>query len=76
MRPVVSKNTNELKTCHSKSLSAGTSAHGHRDLGRGCVPRSVEKERRSPLRHQGIRSGGNLRVFENLAQTLVAVDAP
>ena len=42
----------------------------------GCVPRSVEKERRPPLRHQGIRSGGNLRVFENLAQTLVAVDAP
>ena len=41
----------------------------------GCVPRSVEKERRPPLRHQGIRSGGNLRVFENLAQTLVAVDA-
>ena len=25
--------------------------------------------------HQGIRSGGPLRVFENLAQTLVAVDA-
>ena len=43
---------------------------------RGCVPRFVEKERRPPLRHQGIRSGGNLRVFENLAQTLVAVDAP
>ena len=42
----------------------------------GCVPRFVEKERRPPLRHQGIRSGGNLRVFENLAQTLVAVDAP
>ena len=42
---------------------------------RGCVPRFVEKERRPPLRHQGIRSGGNLRVFENLAQTLVAVDA-
>ena len=42
----------------------------------GCVPRSVEKERHPPLRHQGIRSGGNLRVFENLAQTLVAVDAP
>ena len=42
----------------------------------GCVPRFVEKERRHPLRHQGIRSGGNLRVFENLAQTLVAVDAP
>ena len=41
----------------------------------GCVPRFVEKERRPPLRHQGIRSGGNLRVFENLAQTLVAVDA-
>ena len=41
----------------------------------GCVPRSVEKERHPPLRHQGIRSGGNLRVFENLAQTLVAVDA-
>ena len=41
----------------------------------GCVPRSVEKERRPPLRHQSIRSGGNLRVFENLAQTLVAVDA-
>ena len=34
----------------------------------GCVPRFVEKERRPPLRHQGIRSGGNLRVFENLAQ--------
>ena len=32
----------------------------------GCVPRSVEKERRPPLRHQSIRSGGNLRVFENL----------
>ena len=30
----------------------------------GCVPRFVEKERRPPLRHQGIRSGGNLRVFE------------
>ena len=43
--------------------------------GMGCVPRSVEKERRPPLRHQSIRSGGNLRVFENLAQTLVAVDA-
>ncbi len=28
-----------------------------------------------PLRHQSIISGGNLRVFENLAQTLVAVDA-
>ena len=42
----------------------------------GCVPRFVEKERRPPLRHQGIRSGGNLRVFENFAQTLVAVDAP
>ena len=42
---------------------------------RECVPRFVEKERRPPLRHQGIRSGGNLRVFENLAQTLVAVDA-
>ena len=41
----------------------------------GCVPRSVEKERRPPLRHQSIRSGGNLRVFENLARTLVAVDA-
>ena len=41
----------------------------------GCVPRSVEKERRPPLRHQGIISGGNLRVFENLARTLVAVDA-
>ena len=41
----------------------------------GCVPRFVEKERRPPLRHQGIISGGNLRVFENLAQTLVAVDA-
>ena len=34
-----------------------------------------EKERRPPLRHQSIISGGNLRVFENLAQTLVAVDA-
>ena len=42
---------------------------------RGCVPRFVEKERRPPLRHQSIISGGNLRVFENLAQTLVAVDA-
>ena len=41
----------------------------------GCVPRSVEKERHPPLRHQRIISGGNLRVFENLAQTLVAVDA-
>ena len=41
----------------------------------GCVPRSVEKERHPPLRHQSIISGGNLRVFENLAQTLVAVDA-
>ena len=41
----------------------------------GCVPRSVEKERRPPLRHHSIRSGGNLRVFENLAQTLVTVDA-
>ena len=41
----------------------------------GYVPRSVEKERRPPLRHQSIRSGGNLRVFENLAQTLVTVDA-
>ena len=41
----------------------------------GCVPRFVEKERRPPLHHQGIRSGGNFRVFENLAQTLVAVDA-
>ena len=38
-------------------------------------PRFVEKERRPPLRHQSIISGGNLRVFENLAQTLVAVDA-
>ncbi len=26
-------------------------------------------------RHQSVISGGNLRVFENLAQTLVAVDA-
>ena len=42
---------------------------------KGCVPRFVEKERRPPLRHQSIISGGNLRVFENLAQTLVAVDA-
>ncbi len=41
----------------------------------GYIPRSVEKERRPPLRHQNIISGGNLRVFENLAQTLVAVDA-
>ena len=41
----------------------------------GCVPRSVEKERHPPLCHQGIISGGNRRVFENLAQTLVAVDA-
>ena len=41
----------------------------------GCVPRSVEKERRPPLRHRSIMSGGDLRVFENLAQTLVAVDA-
>ncbi len=41
----------------------------------GCVPRSVEKERHPPLRHQSIISGGNLRAFENLAQTLVAVDA-
>ena len=41
----------------------------------GCVPRSVEKERHPPLRHQGIISGGNICVFENLAQTLVAVDA-
>ena len=39
----------------------------------GCVPRSVDKEQRPPFRHQGIRSGDNLRVFENLAQTLVAV---
>ncbi len=46
-----------------------------KDAPEGCVPRSVEKERRPPLRHQSIRSGGNLRVFENLAQTLVAVDA-
>ena len=46
-------------------------------LGQGDVSRgSWKKERRPPLRHQGIRSGGNLRVFENLAQTLVAVDAP
>ena len=44
-------------------------------IGGGCVPRSVEKERHPPLRHQSIISGGNLRVFENLAQTLVAVDA-
>ena len=35
----------------------------------------MEKERRPPLRHQSIISGGNLRAFENLAQTLVAVDA-
>ena len=35
---------------------------------RRCVPRSVEKERRPPLGHQSIRSCGNLRVFENLAQ--------
>ena len=41
----------------------------------GYVPRSVEKERHPPLGHQGIRSGDHLRVFENLAQTLVAVDA-
>ena len=41
--------------------------------GGGCVPRSVEKERRPPLRHQSIISGGNLRVFENLAQTLVVL---
>ena len=34
----------------------------------GCVPRFLEKERRPPLRHQSIRSAGNLRVFENLAQ--------
>ena len=47
----------------------------HRAGKNGCVPRSVEKERRPPLRHQSIISGGNLRVFENLAQTLVAVDA-
>ncbi len=36
--------------------------------GPGCVPRSVEKERHPLLRHQSIISGGNLRVFENLAQ--------
>ena len=47
----------------------------HTSRGTGCVPRFVEKERRPPLRHQSIRSGGNLRVFENLAQTLVTVDA-
>ena len=47
----------------------------YRSGGAGCVPRSVEKERRPPLRHRSIISGGNLRVFENLAQTLVAVDA-
>ena len=41
-------------------------------IGQGCVPRSVEKERHPPLRHQSIISGGNLRVFENLAQTLVS----
>ncbi len=41
----------------------------------GCVPRSVEEERHPPLRHQSIISGGNLRAFENLAQTLVAVEA-
>ena len=38
-------------------------------------PEVCGKKRCPPLRHQGIRSGGNLRVFENLAQTLVAVDA-
>ena len=53
-------------------VAANSRRHG---TGTGCVPRSVEKERRPPLRHQSIISGGNLRVFENLAQTLVAVDA-
>ena len=57
----------------SKTKYRGAVSYGN--ASRGCVPRSVEKERRPPLRHQSIRSGGNLRVFENLAQTLVAVDA-
>ena len=50
--------------------------------GQGCaecnrdVSRGRWKKNSAPrLRHQGIRSSGNLRVFENLAQTLVAVDA-
>ena len=69
-------------TSSSKAAYGGLmtgSARSEYSMGRqprGCVPRFVEKERRPPLRHQGIRSGGNLRVFENLAQTLVAVDAP
>ena len=40
------------------------------------VSRGPWKKNSAPrLRYQGIRSSGNLRVFENLAQTLVAVDA-
>ena len=51
---------------------------------RRCLEYALETRRRikeqlkkigPPLRHQSIISGGNLRVFENLAQTLVAVDA-
>ena len=43
---------------------------------RGMCPEVRGKRTaRPPLRHQGIISGGNLRVFENVAQTLVAVDA-
>ena len=74
-----------VQACRDKDLQ-GIAVTDHHDMlfasivrraaAEGCVPRFVEKERRPPLRHQGIRSGGNLRVFENLAQTLVAVDAP
>ena len=64
-----------IQHCH-KTLPNNKLAPSSAATHRGCVPRFVEKERRPPLRHQGIRSGGNLRVFENLAQTLVAVDAP
>ena len=38
-------------------------------------PTKFNSGRDIPLRHQDIISGGNLRVFENLAQRLVAVDA-
>ena len=41
----------------------------------GDVSRGSWKKNSAPrLRHQGIRSSGDLRVFENLAQTLVACD--
>ena len=71
-----------LEWLHQRVIRGRFAADG--DLARAVVEqlkgrdvsRGPWKKNSAPrLRHQGIRSSGNLRVFENLAQTLVAVDA-